>query len=430
MANSDKPGSVGDDATKYETRRDEDVAVATAPISPPGSASDPAASEGAPSASTPASGPAPRSSVPSFLLLLLGGFLAGAIGYFAAYYTNFGLFGSSRDIELTLAAQESAIAAQEERLDEVEAALGASANSAQGFEQLEQQVSELDEGYARLESDLAGLGSSTEPGIAAEDLQNLESAAQARFDALAQQVAELQSRLEGEIDAGPSEAVQALQERVAQLQSRLDEQANAGPSDEVQALQEWVAALSQQLAEQDEAIADAREAALREARLAAVSGAVAEVRAAVESGEPFDEALGTLEAAGTVEVPEVLERVASSGVATRTELQERFPEAARDALDASLSQTAGDGALDRFGAFLKAQTGARSVGEREGSSADAILSRAEARVDEGDFEAALSELEALPDAGRSAMSDWIDAARTRLDARSAAASLSPTSNSN
>lgn len=397
LANSDKPGSVGDDASNYETRRDEDVAVATAPISPPGSAPGPAATEGAPSASTSASAPARRSSGPSFLLMLLGGLLAGAIGYLAAYYTNFGLFGSSRDIEASLAGQE-------ERIDRVEAALGAPDDSSQGFDELQRRVSELDERYARIEDDLVGLGSGTEPGVAPEELQNLKLAAQARSDALAQQVAE--------------------------LQSRLDEQMNAGPSAEVRALQERIAALSQRIAEQDEAIADAREAALQEARLAAVSGAVAEVRAAVESGEPFAQALGTLKAADTVEVPEVLERVASTGVATRAELQERFGDAARDALDASLSQTVGDGALDRFGAFLKAQTGARSVGEREGSSADAVLSRAEARVDEGDFDAALSELEALPDVGRSAMSDWIDAAQTRLDARSAAANLAPTPNSN
>ena len=419
MANSDKPGSVGDDAPNYETRRDEDVAVATAPTTPPGSAPGPAATEGPSSASVSAH----RSSGPSFLLMLLGGLLAGAIGYLAAYYTNFGFFGSSRDVE-------SSLAGQEERLDRIEAALGAPEDTAQEFDELQRRVSELNERYAGIEDDLAGLGSGTEPGVAPEDLQNLESAAQDRFDALALQVVELQSRLEGEINAGPSEEVQALQEQVAELRTRLDEQMNAGPSEEVQALQERVKTLSQQIAEQDEAIADAREAALQEARLAAVSGAVAEVRAAVESGEPFDRALGTLGAADTVDVPEVLERVAPSGVATRAELQARFDDAARDALDASLSQTAGDGALDRFGAFLKAQTGARSLGEREGSSADAVLSRAEARVDEGDFDAALSELDALPDAGRSAMSDWIEAARTRLAARSAAADLAPTPNSN
>lgn len=404
MANSDKPGSVDDDASKYETRRDEDVAVATAPITPPEPGSGAAASEGSPPRSKSASAPARRSSGPSFLLMLLGGFLAGAIGYLAAYYTDFGLFGTSRDLETT-------IAAQGERLDQVEAALGAPDDTAEGIDQLQHTVSELEERYAGLEErlagledDLAGLDPAADPGVAPQDLQDLESTAQARFDELSQKVTE--------------------------LQSRLAEQVDAGPSDEVLALQEQVETLSQQLAEQDDAIADARQAAVQEARQAAISGAIAEVRAAVESGASFDEALGTLEAAGTVEVPEVLARVASSGVASREELQERFPDAARDALDASLSQTAGDGALDRFGAFLRSQTGARSIGEREGSSADAVLSRAEARIDEGDFDAALSELEALPDAGRSAMSDWIGAARTRLDARSAAANLTPTSNSN
>ena len=412
MANSDRPGSVDDDARQYQPRRDEDVAVATAPITPV----EPAPGSGPGEAQVLSTAPVSRASGPSFLLMLLGGFLAGAIGYLAAYYTDFSLFGTSDDVELM-------IAAHEERLDQIETALGGPdetsarlSSSEEGIARLQQAVSQLGQGYtgleerlAGIEGNLSGLEPTADPGVAAEDLQNVESAAQARSDELSQQVAALRARLDG--------LVQEMN-------------ADTGPSQEVQALQERVETLTQQLSEQDAAIADAREAALREARSAAVAGAIAEVRAAVESGAPFADALGTLQSANTVEVPETLSGVAPSGVATLAGLQERFPDAARAAFDAALSETAGDGPLDRFGAFLKAQTGARSLGEREGDSADAVLSRAEARISEGDLGAALSELEALPEAGRSAMSDWIDAARTRLDAQSAAANLIPSPNSN
>jgi hypothetical protein len=75
-------------------------------------------------------------------------------------------------------------------------------------------------------------------------------------------------------------------------------------------------------------------------------------------------------------------------------------------------------------AFFRTQTQARSLTPQEGDTPDAVLSRAEAALAEGNVAAALAELEALPDDGRAAMQVWIDSAEARAAAVSAAGSLS------
>ena len=82
-----------------------------------------------------------------------------------------------------------------------------------------------------------------------------------------------------------------------------------------------------------------------------------------------------------------------------------------------------ENAADRFAAFLRRQTNARSLAPREGDDADAILSRAEAALSAGDLPTALSELDALPDSARTTMEGWISDAADRAAAVSAAAEL-------
>ena len=63
---------------------------------------------------------------------------------------------------------------------------------------------------------------------------------------------------------------------------------------------------------------------------------------------------------------------------------------------------------------------------KEGDSPDAVLSRAEASLGEGDLETALNELEALPPEGRAAMSDWLEQAELRLSVVTAIDELTAT----
>ena len=105
-------------------------------------------------------------------------------------------------------------------------------------------------------------------------------------------------------------------------------------------------------------------------------------------------------------------------------LQESFVEAARDALVLSMRETAGDGIWSRLGAFLRSQTGARSLTPRAGTDPDAVLSRAEAALANGDLSAAITELDGLPEEGKARMSEWIALADRRLKALAALGDVS------
>lgn len=140
--------------------------------------------------------------------------------------------------------------------------------------------------------------------------------------------------------------------------------------------------------------------------------------AAIESGAPFAAALVDLEAAGATDIPEALRTVAGAGVVTLATLQDAIPDASRAALAATPAA-----ADSGWAGFLKRQLGARSVAPREGGDADAILSRVEGAVRQGQLTVALEEAETLPQEAQSAMSDWIENAATRLAVTSASETL-------
>ena len=161
--------------------------------------------------------------------------------------------------------------------------------------------------------------------------------------------------------------------------------------------------------------AAAAEAAARAEREAAL----AELRAALESGAPYSNVLGRLPAA-----PEGLAAHAESGVTPLAELQQSYPNAARETLQSAESAPADGAATSRLAAFLRKQTNARSLAPREGDDTDAVLSRGEAALQAGDLSAAIGELEGLQGDVPASMSEWLDAARARQGAVDAAASLS------
>lgn len=144
---------------------------------------------------------------------------------------------------------------------------------------------------------------------------------------------------------------------------------------------------------------------------AARNAAMADIRAALESGEPFADALGALG-----DAPDALTSVATEGVASMASLQNGFPDAARSALQEVQTVPEDASTADRMASFLRRHTNARSLAPREGDDPDAVLSRAEAALASGDVPAALAELDALPDDAKAALQDWIDAASARANA--------------
>lgn len=220
-----------------------------------------------------------------------------------------------------------------------------------------------------------------------------------------------------------------IAEAMAGLESRVSEQVAATLSepladlsalrDDISARQEGLRADIESLralaeTRLAEAEADVADAADRAARTAARL-ALGDIAAAFDSGAPFAAALDDITAAG-IDIPAPLSDVAQTGVPTLVELQERYTDAARRALGASLTSVETGSVTDRVALFLRSQTNARSLSAREGDDPDAILSRAEAALRAGRVANAIDELDALPDDGRAAMVDWIELAQLRADA--------------
>ena len=202
---------------------------------------------------------------------------------------------------------------------------------------------------------------------------------------------------------------------------------------ELAALREATAA---QRAEVEKMIDEARatEAAARALEQSAASAArhaqnqaaVTRLYAALDNGAAYAAILAELDAAG-IAVPDVLNASANDGITTLTALNDAFPISARSALSAARAEDGSGGGLV---GFLQRQTGARSVQPRDGDDPDAILSRAEAAVTDGDLAKALEEIATLPDAARAAMQDWVDISTTRLAALKAAEELAQSLNTN
>ncbi|MBK1634850.1 COG4223 family protein [Rhodovulum adriaticum] len=326
-----------------------------------------------------ASHPAPRRKG-GLLMPLIGGVLAAGVGYGAANYIKpeGWPFPGTAD---PAAGQELATLA-----DRLSA--------------LEGRVAELPTGASAVEMpDLSGF--------------------EARIDALAEQVAGLESALEEvQITGGGDEAAAALtayQEEIEAMRAELASQREENT----------------RLADSVAAVADESEAEIAAAmdRAAAVEARAAMMRidAALASGAPFAPALDQL---GDAEVPAALADIAAQGVPTLAQLQSDYPPAARAALDAALEEQADGDVANRMTAFLRSQLGMRSLSPREGDDADAVLSRAEAALRAGDLAAALDELNALPDAARAEMAGWVADATARAEAVAAAAALEQTLNSN
>lgn len=141
---------------------------------------------------------------------------------------------------------------------------------------------------------------------------------------------------------------------------------------------------------------------------------------ALETGAPYATAIADL---GDAAIPAVLADNATNGLPALPTLQASFPDAARAALDASLRVSAGETWTDRAAAFLRSQTGARSLTPREGSDPDAVLSRAEAAVADGRVADAITETAALPAEGQAALATWLEQATLYLTAQQAVADL-------
>lgn len=222
--------------------------------------------------------------------------------------------------------------------------------------------------------------------------------------------------------AGPDPAAMAaLSQDIATLKSDIAAQAGSSAA-AVAEVNAAAGAARTALAEAQAQAATLTAQASATAAAADARAALGRIEAAVETGAPFATAVEALRATGA-DIPEPLASAATAGLPTLASLQTSFPDAARLALDESLRAGMGAGTLDRFSAFLRTQTGARSLTPRQGGDPDAILSRAEAALKAADLPTALTEIAALPQAGQAALATWTAAAQARVAAMAALTTL-------
>jgi len=332
----------------------------------------------APAAASPTDDPVPNPAARRALPLVLGGIIAGAIGFGAAVLlrpTAAPIAADTSVIQQRAAAMQAEILALNGQMSALSQRL-AEGPTSQAFDGL---VQGLDQ---------------------ANRVREVLSATLARLDARITKIENLPLAPTGNatLDKDLTALRQQSSEEMADLATRM-------------------AAL--------EAAQDAAVASDEPNETNGIAQALAALEKAVNSGGSYENQLADMNDA-SVDIPAVLQQSADDGVVTLAELQAQFPDAARAALNASVRDQAGQGNGSRLGAFVKTQLGMRSLGPRPGDDANAILSRAEASLKAADITAALAEIRALSPDGAALMADWVALARLRQVVVAALAELSAT----
>lgn len=326
-----------------------------------------------------------------FWPMALGGVVAAVLGYGAAWY-----LGQNTDFETETRA---ALDLQSTTLQGLEGQIGDLAaqgtTTSDALSSLTTDIAAAQESIAAVQGELTAMGDRVS---SVEGYGDQIAALDARLTDLAKRPIE---------DNVSREAIDAYEEELERLRNSMEEQRKA--------IEDTIAAEKAKIEKIAEDATQMEERALEEARIAAARSAVTRVLSALDNGDPFEEALAEL--AENVEDPlDTLQSVAAEGVVTQAALRERFPDAARDALRAARNGAPAEEDDGGIGGILEKMFEVRSTEPREGDDPDAVLSRAEASVRNGDLRTALTEIEALPEVAKEALSPWVTDATTRLAA--------------
>ena len=214
--------------------------------------------------------------------------------------------------------------------------------------------------------------------------------------------------------ASNTEQIAAFNAALEGLQAEIDTLAGQNGALS-QRIDEVAATAERQLREAEESVAEAEEQAAAQVLNAAAQADINGVSAALASGAPFNAHLATI--GSLTDIPEALSRAAETGVPTLASLQEELPDLAHQAIQESVVESGqNEGGLSSLTAFIRSRVSGRSLVEIEGTTPDAILSRVEARTNEGDLSAAVTEAKTLPAVAQAVLSAWITDAETRQGA--------------
>ncbi len=312
----------------------------------------------------------PKKTKSSFVPLVLGGAIAGAIGFGAAVlFPN--LYSTKADAVPMVAVGD--------------------------FEALQARVDALPKVLSQEE-------------VAAIFYQELEVIAE-QVSGIERRIEEVSSRLDlaletpAEAGALSPAALAEYQQEIVSLRAELDAQQTS--------LSQMVSQASSQLEAAQVQSQQFEASAAEVARSATLSLALAKVQTAIETGAPYQAVLSEFSAALGNEVPEAIAQNAGEGVSTQAALVADFDIAADSALAVARAEGVDGEERTAFGAFLRSQFDVRSVTPQEGTSVDAILSRAQAALNDARLVDALAEVRSLPEVARAEMVDWISRAEAR-----------------
>ncbi|NYZ14666.1 hypothetical protein HL658_19125 [Azospirillum sp. RWY-5-1] len=257
-----------------------------------------------------------------------------------------------------------------------------------------------------------------QPAQAAVDLAPLES----RLAALEQRPAPEAPAQPPEDPrvAGLADTLASVQKSVDGVQQRL--QQVGGTAETAQRLAQEVDGLKQQLASLQKDLQARRDASTAAEALVLAAG---QLRAALAGSQPFQSELQAVRQLGVndTQVAQALDSIAPfapKGVPTRPTLTDRFSTLASDIVRAA-NKGNGTNWLDQVGGTLSTLVTVRQQGAGVvGDSAQAIVARTEAALQEGNLAQAVKEASALQGPAAEAASGWLADAKARLAADEAA----------
>jgi hypothetical protein len=299
-------------------------------------------------------------------------------------------------------------------------------------------IERLESELSAMREEIAALKTAPPPAADTSELQTALSETTSRVENMAVMLEELRSevnRLSETVAAGGGDGagISALQQRLAALEEEVAALPEGG-SGNTEALASQLASLSEQVSalsttmEQSAAETDSRIAAVEESLASlrarveeqandpgvALAIAASALRSAIDRGQPFTSELETF-ARLAPDAPEIaaLREYAATGVPTAAAIVAETDEVANRIIDAARPDNTSAGLFERLWASAESLITVRPIGEVEGDDVPAIVARMEAAIKNGDYPAAISEYEALPDEAKAAGGDFIAKVRAR-----------------
>ena len=161
---------------------------------------------------------------------------------------------------------------------------------------------------------------------------------------------------------------------------------------------------------------DRVEAAQRElVKATSAAYAARSLQLAAKNQQPFLSELAVVEPAlNDPAVVATLRPYAEKGVPSEVALAVIFPSIAARANIAAKADDGKNGILDKFRHAIGGFISVRRIGNPGGQGAEAILERAEIRLNGGDLKGAVAYLETLSPSAQKALSPWLEQARARV----------------